>query len=154
MFWTIVACVIAAAAAPFAGILLHRKLRQRETSVALRIRGTNGIVEERFVNIGGIDQWIGIRGEDRRNPVLLVIHGGPGSSYSMFTPLIRSWESHFTVVQWDQRGAGKTFGRAGRKNLGELTFDRLTGDGIEVAEFVRFCLNRQKVILLASLLAP
>ena len=150
MFWTIVECVIAAATALFAGILLHRKLRKRKTSAALRIRGANGILEERFVRIGGIDQWIGIRGEDRNNPVLLVIHGGPGSSYSIFTPLIRSWETHFTVVQWDQRGASKTFGRAGRNSSGKLTFERLTRDGIEVAEFARSYLSREKIILLAS----
>ncbi len=74
----------------------------------LRIRSAHGMADERFARIGGIDQWIGIRGEDRDNPVLLVIHGGPGSSYGIFTPVIRSWEKHFTVVQWDQRGAGRT----------------------------------------------
>jgi pimeloyl-ACP methyl ester carboxylesterase len=150
MLWSILAYVVIVVTALLMGTLLHRKLRQRRTSTALRIGGSRGIMEERFVKIGGIDQWIGIRGEHRNNPILLIIHGGPGSSYSIFTPLIRSWERHFTVVQWDQPGASKTFGRAGRNGSGKLTFDRLTGDGIETAEFVCSRLNKEKVILLAS----
>lgn len=61
------------------------------------------------VRIGGIDQWASIRGIDRKNPVLLYIHGGPG-----YVPIPMSWwftrglEEYFTVVQWDQRATGKT----------------------------------------------
>ena len=117
-----------------AAFLIHRGLRQASNAAALKIEMTSGIYEDRFVRIGGIDQWIGIRGEDRNNPVLLVVHGGPGSSYVIFTPLARSWEKHFTVVQWDQRGAGKTFRRTGSRASGELTMEQLTRDGIEVAE--------------------
>ena len=61
----------------------------------------NGIDQAQYVEIGGIEQWITIRGEDRRNPVLLFLHGGPGDatnpwSYAVF----RSWLKAFTVVQW------------------------------------------------------
>jgi pimeloyl-ACP methyl ester carboxylesterase len=132
-----------------ASVLLHRRLRQRKIAARLRIHGSNGLVEEGFHKIGGIEQWIGIRGESVENPVLLIVHGGPGSSCSIFTPLIRSWESYFTVIQWDQRGSGKTLGRTGQDGTGELTMDRLIRDGIEVAEFVRARLHKDKVILLA-----
>ena len=62
------------------------------------------------VQLGGIPQWIQIRGTDRKNPVLLFLHGGPGfttmpASHMHQTP----WEEYFTVVHWDQRGAGKTY---------------------------------------------
>src|SRR3989442_12957229 len=40
------------------------------------ITNPNGIDESRYVNVGGIEQWITIRGEDRKNPVLLILHGG------------------------------------------------------------------------------
>src|ERR1039457_5918811 len=121
MIWIVLASAIGTAAALVVSALLHRKLCQRRTAAALRIRG-----------------------EDRDNPVLLVIHGGPGAPCSIFTPVIRSWERHFTVVQWDQRGAGKTLGRTGQDGTGELTFERLIRDGIEVAEFVHGHLTRRK----------
>ena len=59
-----------------------------------------------FVPLGGIDQWISIRGDDRANPVLLVVHGGPGEAQWPQAEIYRPWEKSFTVVQWDQRGAG------------------------------------------------
>ncbi len=99
--WIFLTCVTGLPAALLMGVLVHRKLRHRRIVLGIQIRNPHGIAEERFVRIEGIDQWIGIRGENVENPVLLLIHGGPGSSCSIFTPLIRSWESHFTVVQWD-----------------------------------------------------
>ncbi|WP_284035526.1 alpha/beta hydrolase [Neobacillus sp. 114] len=131
------------------GIVL-RKRNQRKNAKDLQISTTNSIVEGCYVKIGGIDQWITIRGENRNNPVLLLIHGGPASTYSIFSPLLRSWEKHFIVVQWDQRGAGKTFGKNGKEGSGAITFDRLAEDGIEIAEYLRDNLGHQKVILIGS----
>ncbi len=130
--------------------VIHRKLRQRKIAACLRIGSANGIVESRFVSIGGIEQWIGIRGEDRSNPVLLILHGGPGASCSIFTPRICTWEKHFTIVHWDQRGSGKTLRRTGKHGTSALTLDRLTCDGIEVAEYVRRYLQVSKVVLMGQ----
>ena len=63
-------------AVPMVGGLAWRRARQRRIAKALVIDTPNGILEERFVRIGGVDQWIQLRGEDRDNPVLLVLHGG------------------------------------------------------------------------------
>jgi len=63
--WIIAASLIGLAAALPIGALAHRMLRQRSISATLQIRSAHGIAEERFVKIGGIEQWIGIRGEDR-----------------------------------------------------------------------------------------
>ena len=108
-----------------------------------------GIDEAKYLKIGGIDQWVTIRGEDRANPVVLVLHGGPGDAtnpwgYAGF----RTWLKTYTVVQWDQRGAGKTLGRHGRALVETLTINRLVQDGIELAGALRASLRKDKIILL------
>jgi proline iminopeptidase len=75
-----------------------------------RIVAPQGVERSETVHIGGIEQFVSIRGRDRRNPVLLILHGGPG-----FPELALAWwntralEEYFTVVHWDQRGSGKTY---------------------------------------------
>lgn len=150
MVWTIVAAALLLIVSVPGGLLVQRKVRQARIAAALKIVGARGIVEEGIVEIGGIEQWIGIRGEDRGNPALLLIHGGPGSSYSIFTPHLRAWEKYFTIVQWDQRGGGKTFARTGPRSTGEISFEQLSCDGIEVAEYVGTRLGKDRVFLLAS----
>jgi len=70
---------------------------------------TTSIQEERFVTLGGLEQWITIRGADRTNPVLLVVHGGPGDAQSSLRSTYAVYEKDFTIVQWDQRGAGRAY---------------------------------------------
>src|SRR4051794_7467911 len=114
--------VLALVAGPVLAALALRRSRRRTLRRAAEISTPNAVVESRFVTVGGVEQWLQIRGEDRANPVLLVLHGGPGSPYSIFTPLLRSWERHFTVVHWDRRGAGRTLGRGGMPPASDLTF--------------------------------
>jgi pimeloyl-ACP methyl ester carboxylesterase len=130
--------------------IIMRKHNQSQNAKLLQIKTPNNIVENSYIKIGGIEQWITIRGENRNNPILLLIHGGPASTYSVFNPLLRSWEKHFTVVQWDQRGAGKTFGKNGKDGCGTITFDRLAQDGIEVTEYLIAKLGQPKVVLIGS----
>lgn len=106
------------------------------------------VAESGFVQIGGIQQWISVRGADRDNPVLLILHGGPGMTNAPYAPAMAGWEQDFTVVDWDQRGAGKTFARD-RIGQGEITIERLAQDGVEVAEHLRKRLGKRKVALLA-----
>jgi pimeloyl-ACP methyl ester carboxylesterase len=150
MIWIVCAVALFVAVGALAAALLQRKLQQARTAAALKIESAHGIVEERFVRIGEIDQWIGIRGEDQNNPVLLILHGGPGCSYSIFTPHTRSWEKYFTMVQWDQRGGGRTFLRMGPRRSGEISLEQLTRDGIGVAEYVRARLGKKRIFVLAS----
>ena len=109
----------------------------------------NAIDEAKYLKIGGIEQWVTIRGEDRSNPVVLVLHGGPGDAtnpwgYAGF----RTWLKTYTVVQWDQRGAGKTLGRNGKASAETVTIDRLVQDGVELADTLRTSLRKDKIILL------
>lgn len=142
---TIALIALAAAAALFAVVLAARQVRRNRIARDLAV-GPDGIAKSRYVRIGGVDQWIQIRGENRENPVLFVLHGGPGSPYAVFTPLIRSWEKHFTVVQWDRRGCGRT--RRFTKDAG--TFEQLVDDAVECAEWIREHLGQEKLFLLAG----
>lgn len=108
----------------------------------------NGIDESKYVMIGGIEQWITIRGEDRSNPVVLFLHGGPGEAtnpwaYATFRP----WLKKFTLVQWDQRGAGRTLGKNGPSLAPTITVDRMVRDGLELSELLRTTLKKDKLIL-------
>jgi pimeloyl-ACP methyl ester carboxylesterase len=109
---------------------------------------SNGIDEASYVRIGGLEQWITIRGENRNNPVLLLLHGGPGDAtnpwgYAGF----RNWMKYFTVVQWDQRGAGRTFGRNGAAAASTITIERMVQDGVELAELLSKRLHKDKIVL-------
>jgi pimeloyl-ACP methyl ester carboxylesterase len=68
------------------------------------------IAETGYLRLGGLDQWVMIRGESADNPPLVLLHGGPGFSETRFFRLFNApLEKSFTVVYWDQRGAGKSF---------------------------------------------
>jgi len=113
------------------------------------VSAAQGIDEASYVAIGGIEQWIKIRGEDRSNPVLLFLHGGPGDVTNPWTFLFFApWEKYFTIVQWDQRGAGRTLRKTGPSVTSTMTVDRMTKDGIEVAEYLRKHLGKERIIVL------
>ena len=106
------------------------------------------IHEESFVPIGGIPQWITITGSDDANPVVLFLHGGPGDAMSPGADsLFAGWDKDFTLVQWDQRGAGRTYGKSGPAIAPTMTMQRMTDDGIEVAEYLKRHLHKPKIIL-------
>jgi pimeloyl-ACP methyl ester carboxylesterase len=103
--------------------------------------------EAGFVPLGGIEQFVTVRGDNRSNPVLLHVHGGPGMAFSAFTADFAPYEADFTVVQWDQRGSGCTFGRHGEATP-EITLDRLARDGLELAGYLRARFGGRKIIVL------
>ena len=107
------------------------------------------INESGFVSIGGIEQWIAIQGQDRRNPAILFLHGGPGEAQSPFLPQFLPWQRDFTVANWDQRGAGKTYGRNGASTP-DMTLDRMVDDIGEVAQNVCRRLSQKKLILVGQ----
>lgn len=110
--------------------------------------GQRKINEEGFVKIGGIEQWVTIKGEDCANPVILFVHGGPGNPNTVFANLpYTAWENDFTLVQWDQRGAGQTFARNPATADETLTIERMAQDGTEIAAWAAAHLKTNKVIL-------
>lgn len=105
------------------------------------------VAEAGYVRLGGLDQWVLIRGEDVDNPLLVVLHGGPGFSDTAFlrfhTPEL---ERTFTVVYWDQRGAGRSY-RAGIARS-SMTVAQLVADLDELVDHVRRRFGKTKVALL------
>ena len=100
------------------------------------------------MQLGGLEQFVTIRGDDRGNPVLLHVHGGPGVAFSAFSAEFSPYEADYTVVQWDQRGSGCTFGRHGEATP-DVTLDRLASDGIELAAYLRTRFDDRRIIVLA-----
>lgn len=105
------------------------------------------IAELEPVEIGGMEQWVLIRGVDRSNPVLLWLHGGPGAAHM---PVSRGWatelEEHFVVVHWDQRGAGKSNPRDFDEST--MTLDRYVQDVHEITSWLRQRLGQDRIYLL------
>lgn len=125
-----------------------RAVERAQVAHALAIASPAGIDEAGFVRIGGVDQWVTIRGRDRTRPALLILHGGPGKSQSFLIERIRPLERDFVVIQWDQPGAGKTLARAGGKVDPSLDTQAMVRDGLAVADYARGRLHRERIILL------
>lgn len=108
-----------------------------------------GVQENYKVRIGGVDQWLFVRGQDRDNPVILFIHGGPASpSAPTMWMYQRPIEEYFTVVNYDQRGAGKTYLEADPDAVRDsLRIDQYVNDAIDVAQYIANRYGKKKVIL-------
>jgi pimeloyl-ACP methyl ester carboxylesterase len=145
MMWTLtlVAAIAVVIAAPLGFVALRRRTVARQLTLP-----PPGIDERGYVRLGGVDQWVQIRGADRANPILLMLHPH-GASMIPFTPLFTSWERHFTVVQWDRRTVGRTRRAARRSGAADWTFDRFVADGVELAEHLRERLGQERVVLAA-----
>lgn len=102
-----------------------------------------GINESMYVEINGTKQCINIYGEDIDNPVLLYLHGGPGSATSDIDyAFTRKWADVYTVVTWDQRNCGKSYDK--EQNDIVLTRDILMEDGREMTEFLLDHMGKDK----------
>ncbi|HVW68626.1 MAG TPA: alpha/beta hydrolase, partial [Steroidobacteraceae bacterium] len=117
---------------------------------ARKIVTQNGVEELLEVPLGGAKQWISVRGRDRANPVLLMIHGGPASPEMPTSWYFQNgWEDYFTVVQWDQRGSGKTYNANDPKTIQPtLSLARITADAGELVQYLRSRYGKQKIFVL------
>jgi pimeloyl-ACP methyl ester carboxylesterase len=114
------------------------------------IHTANGIEVREAVKIGGIPQWITVRGKDRNNPLLLYVHGGPGDTMmGVSWSFQRPWEDYFTVVEWDQRGAGKTYASNDWETVKPtLKVERFVEDAEEMVQYLRAKYHKRKIVLL------
>ena len=129
-------------------LLWAREVLQDHLKSTYAVTGPEGIDELSCIKIGGVDQWLHIRGRNRKNPVLLYLHGGPGTAMIGWMDAIqRPWEDYFTIVQWDQRQTGKSYYPADDDN-NPLTVARFVEDTEEVIQHLQRYLNQKKLFVL------
>jgi pimeloyl-ACP methyl ester carboxylesterase len=99
------------------------------------------------VQIGGIQQWISVKGTNISHPVLLFLHGGPGNSAMSYADKFTSeLQKSFVVVQWDQRESGKT------AELNSSSMNMSVGlmekDAIEMISYLKARFSQEKIYLM------
>ncbi|MEQ8362003.1 MAG: alpha/beta hydrolase [Cyclobacteriaceae bacterium] len=99
------------------------------------------------VLLGGIEQYLIIRGADSIKPVLLFLHGGPGSpEFSFLKNPNLELEKNYTVIYWEQRGAGKSYSSGIPSNT--MTLSQLISDTRELSLFLKKRFKREKIFLM------
>jgi len=133
----------------FAGVLLVYSPGNIEPYTDSGGKQLPGSVSEKiFVNIGGVEQGMFIRGKNVNNPVLLYVHGGPAfPNYFLIDKYEPGLEDHFTVCYWEQRGGGLSYNS--EVTLESMNFDRFTDDAIEVTNYLRERFGKEKIYLMA-----
>lgn len=112
-----------------------------------KVHGSNPVSELIKMNIGGVGQWLLIRGENKDNPVLLMLHGGPGAAQIGFNrDYQQELEKHFIVVNWDQRGAGLSYSKTVPRE--SMNVEQFLLDTIEVTEFLKKEFQKDKIYLI------
>jgi len=104
------------------------------------------VAEIRYLELGGVEQWVMSRGASVENPALIHLHGGPGLSESAFFRHFNSpLERGFTVISWDQRGANRSYDR----NLpgASMTVERFVSDLDELVSAVCARLRQSRVVI-------
>jgi pimeloyl-ACP methyl ester carboxylesterase len=107
---------------------------------------SGSISEIGYLRLGGIDQFVMIRGENLANPILIILHGGPGLSD---TPFLRkfnsSLEKSYTIVYWDQRGVGRSFKKG--IPISSMTVEQFISDLDELVDLVCKRTGKNKVAI-------
>lgn len=97
------------------------------------------------VQIGGIKQSIYVTGENNENPLILMLHGGPGCPLMPYSHIFRKLEREFIVAYWDQRGAGKTYNEKTPSNT--MTLETFIKDTYEVIQFLKDEYSKERIFL-------
>ena len=118
-------------------------MKQEENPNGIRID------KKESLSIGGIPQWISLRSEDIKNPILLFLHGGPGTAQISFSRKSqRRLEDRFLVINWDQRGSGRSYSRSLRKE--DMKIERFIADAEELIEQLLKRFGQEKVYLVGQ----
>lgn len=131
-----------------AALMWAREVMQNHLKMTYEVKDPKGIDELKAVPIGGVDQWLHIRGRNRNNPILLYLHGGPGGTMiGYMDATMRPWEDYFTVVHWDQRQTGKSYYPSDDENH-PLTVRQFITDTEEVIQYLQGYMQQEKLFVL------
>ena len=115
-------------------------MKQKENLNGMRIDKNESLT------IGGITQWVSLRSDNIKNPIILFLHGGPGTAQISFSRKSqRRLEDSFLVVNWDQRGAGRSYSRSLRKE--DMTIGCFIEDAEELIEYLLKRFGQEKIYL-------
>src|SRR5256714_5261042 len=142
MFWSIAILALLVLA-----LIVLRAYEQSQIAKRIAITSPNGIASLEKVRLGGVGQWVQIRGEDRTEPILLFLHSGPGFPEMPFSHVNAELEKEFVVVQWDQRGAGKSYSSSIPES--SMTIEQFIADTHELVQFLLQRFGRTKLMLVA-----
>jgi pimeloyl-ACP methyl ester carboxylesterase len=118
-------------------------MKQKENLNRIRIDKKESLI------IGGITQWISLRSENIKNPIILFLHGGPGTAQISFSRKSqRRLEDSFLVINWDQRGSGRSYSRSLRKE--DMKIERFIEDTEELIEYLLKRFGQEKVYLVGQ----
>jgi len=128
---------------PFLGVVGNDRKETKKSPLP------GSVAEARYLTLGGVDQWVLVRGRDvRTNPVLVMLHGGPGISETHLWRYFNSdvLERIFTVVYWDQRGSGKSYDPETVPKR-SMTVEQFLLDLDELVDAVRARFDKDTVVL-------
>jgi len=134
------------------GVQRHAGVTMKHPGRTPAFRGPHGesmsgsIAESAYLRLGGLDQWVLIRGESVTNPILVLLHGGPGfPEMRLFRHFNALLEKRFIVVYWDQRGTNKSFDRNIPRS--SMTLEQFIADLDELVDVVRRRFDKDKVVI-------
>jgi pimeloyl-ACP methyl ester carboxylesterase len=128
----------------FIMITIMRVMNRKKYKIETR----NGIQESTYVDIGGIKQYIQIRGEDISKPFIIFIHGGPSGPMAYLSHYYqKELENEYNIVNYDQRACGRTY-YANDKSINDVSPEQLLSDLDELADYIRNRFKKDKVIIM------
>ena len=111
------------------------------------IKTVNGIQESTYIELGGNRQYVQIRGQDKNNPLILFVHGGPANPLAYLTYYYqKDLENKYTIVHWDQRGSGRTFYENAVQ--GDLSSKQIVEDMNALVDYLLNRFSQKKIIIL------
>ena len=150
-FFLIISLVIICLITAITSTLIYVRSRlQQQVLSNFKIREKSGVECLEPININGVEQWIHVRGSNADNPILLFIHGGPGvCNIGWWDAIQKPWENYFTVVQWDQRQAGKSY-KFSKDLDSSLSNQQYINDALEMVTYLRKRFKKEKIFIMGT----